>query len=78
MGFAAPQRLRCVDGHWQANGQQLGDASSGAPHEILETLRFEVRSANGMCFVQSAKDIGSEVLNVKGMMKNHRNEEGMI
>ena len=75
MGFAAPQRLRCVDGHWQANGQQLGDASSGAPHEILETLRFEVRSAKGMCFVQSTKDIGSEVLNVKDMMKNHRRRD---
>lgn len=55
--------LRCVDGHWQANGQRLGHASSGAPHEILETLRFEVRSANHMYFVQSTKD---------------RNEEGMI
>ena len=32
----AELKITCVDGHWQANGQQLGDASSGAPHEILE------------------------------------------
>lgn len=70
--------LRCVDGHWQANGQRLEHASSGAPHEILETLRFEVRSANGMCFVQSKKDFGSEASNSKRHDEEPRKRRKMI